>query len=175
MLTRLTLLLTLTLACSVFTAQPTPMDTRPADFSVRYNWYEGSLPPPYYYEYALELAPDGSGTMTLIPDYPSEDVPVWTETFTVEPGGLDALFAQLVEHGAFTVQWREEDEPPVGGSHASTTLTANGETIEIPSFVIPAQSAAQSEISDAINALVPQAVWDRLNAQREAYVEENGG
>jgi hypothetical protein len=175
MFIRLTLLLTLTLACSVFTPEPTPMDTRPADFSVRYDWYEGSLPPPYHYEYSISVDSSGAGVVEMVPDYPSEDVPVFTETFTVEPAALEALFDQLVEHGAFTVQWREEDDPPVGGSYASTTLTANGETIEIPGFVVPDQAAAQSDIADAVTALVPQAIWDELEAQRQQYVEANGG
>ena len=50
----------------------------------------------------------------MAPDYPGEGVPVWTETFTVEPAALDAFYSQLVAAGAFSVPWREEDQPPVG-------------------------------------------------------------
>jgi hypothetical protein len=102
-------------------------------------------------------------------------VPVWTETFTLEPAALDALYQQLAAQGAFTTQWREEDDPPVGGSHFSTGLTANGETVEIPSFVVANQAAAQGQISEALVGVVPQEIWDRLEAQRQQYVEENGG
>jgi hypothetical protein len=63
----------------------------------------------------------------------------------------------------------------VGGSYAATSLTANGASVTIPSFVVPAQSAAQGEIAAAINAQVPQEIWDRLQAQRDAYVAEHGG
>jgi hypothetical protein len=161
------------LACSVFSPQATPMNTRPDDFSARYDWYEGSLPPPYHYEYSIEIGADGAGTVEMVPNYPSEDVPVWTETFTVGPEALDAVYRQLAEHGAFTTRWREEEDPPVGGSHFATTLTANGETVTIPSFVVADQTAAQGEISAAIVGLVPQDIWDKLEGQREQYVEEH--
>ena len=47
------------LACSLFRSEPplrpataTPVipADRPADFTVTYDWREGSLPPPYHYE-----------------------------------------------------------------------------------------------------------------------------
>ncbi len=174
---RLSLLLPLfaLLACSLFSPEAPAVDTRPDDFSARYDWYEGSLPPPYHYEYSIVIEANGAGTVEMAPDYPSEGVPVWTETFTLEPAALDALYQQLAAQGAFTTQWREEDDPPVGGSHFSTGLTANGETVEIPSFVVANQAAAQGQISEALVGVVPQDIWDRLEAQRQQYVEENGG
>ena len=170
---RLLLLALLPLACALFTPETPAMDTRPSDFSVRYDWYEGSLPPPYHYEYTLTIASDGSGTVTLVPDYPGEGVPEWTETFTLTPEALDALFAQVVEHGAFSTRWREVDDPPVGGSFYTVALTANGETVTIPSFVPENQAGAQDAISAAIRAAVPAEVWQTLDSQREQYVEEN--
>lgn len=177
MSTRLALLFALLplLACSLFTPETPPVDTHPADFSVLYEWYEGSMPPPYHYEYTLQVAADGAGTLTMIPDYPGEGVPVWTETFTVEPAALDALYRQLVEAGAFTTNWREEDDPPVGGSYATATLTADGETVAIPSFVIPNQGEAQDEIFAALEAVVPADIRADLEARRQQYMEEHGG
>jgi hypothetical protein len=173
---RILLLLTLPMiACSVFSpALPTP-GTRPGDFSVRYDWFEGSLPPPYHYEYTITLAPEGAGTLTMVPDYPGDAVPVWTETFTVDAAVLDGLYRQLIDSGAFTIRWRKEDDPPVGGSSFSMTLTASGDTVTIPSFVVPSQAAAQSDIAAAIVSVVPAEVWSRLEAQHELYVGENGG
>jgi hypothetical protein len=163
------------IACSVFSpALPTP-GARPGDFSVRYDWFEGSLPPPYHYEYTVAIAADGTGTVTMVPDYPGDAVPVWTESFTLDQAALDDLYRQLAASGAFTTRWAEEDDPPVGGSYATTSLTANGASVSIPSSVVPAQSAAQGEIAAAINAQVPQEIWDRLQAQRDAYVAEHGG
>ena len=151
------------------------MPTRPPDFGLRYDWYEGSLPPPYHYEDSIAVTPDGTGTVTMTPDYPGPDVPVWTENFALDTTALDALYDQLLAQGAFTTQWREEDDPPVGGSHFTMDITANGQTVTIPHFVVASQAAAQGDISDTIVAVVPQAVWDTLEAQRQQYVEENGG
>lgn len=177
MSTRLALLCALLplLACSLFSPGVTPVTTRPADFSVLYEWYEGSMPPPYHYEYTLRVAADGAGTLTMIPDYPGEGVPVWTETFTVEPAALDALYRQLAEAGAFTTNWREEDDPPVGGSYATATLTGSGETVVIPSFVVPNQGEAQDDIFAVLEALAPAALREKLETQRQQYMEEHGG
>lgn len=162
------------IACALFSPE-VPVDARPDDFSLRYYWSEGSLPPPYHYAFTIALAADGAGTVTMTPDYPGPEVPVWTETFVLDAAALDAFYSQLVAAGAFSTDWREEDEPPVGGSHYTIELTANGEVVTIPHFVVAGQAAAQGDISDAIVAAVPQTVWDTLEAQRQAYVEENGG
>jgi hypothetical protein len=175
MRTRLILLSLTLFACSLLNPGTPTVDTRPNDFSVVYNWYEGSLPPPYHYEYTIFIAADGAGTVTMIPDYPGDDVPIWTETFALDAAALDALYAKVAAQGAFTTRWREEDDPPVGGSHFATSLTAHGETLVIPSFVPSGQAAAQGEISDAIVAAVPPEIWAALEAQREQYVEEHGG
>ncbi len=108
----------------------------------------------------------------MAPDYPGEGVPVWTETFTVEPAALDAFYSQLVAAGAFSVPWREEDQPPVGGSSSSAGITAHAQNVAIPSFVVASQAAAQAEISAAFVALVPQPIWDKLESQRQTYVKE---
>ena len=161
------------LACSLFSPEAPVDPTRPDDFSARYDWSEGSLPPPYYYEYIIHLDPTGAGLVEMVPDYPGGDVPIWTETFTVEPDALDAFYSQLVAAGAFGTAWREVDDAPVGGSHFTVTLTANSETTEIPRFVVADQAAAQSTISEAFVALVPQEVWDKLESQREAYIRDH--
>ena len=56
---RLTLLPLALLACSLFGPKGPDMTTRPADFSALYHWSEGSLPPPYHYEYSIYV--DSSG------------------------------------------------------------------------------------------------------------------
>jgi hypothetical protein len=163
------------LACSLFTPGSPALDERPADFSLVYEWREGSLPPPYHYEYTISVTADGAGTLTLVPDYPGPAVPIWTETFGLDAAALDALYAQLAAEGAFTTGWRAEDDPPVGGSYSWLTLTAGGREIEIPPFPIESQTAAASRIEAAVNALVPADLWDSINARREQYVAEHGG
>lgn len=149
-------------------------DTRPGDFTVLYEWQEGSLPPPYHYEYTIDIQPDGQGEVTMIPDYPSDTVPTWTEAFTVEQAKLDELYQLMVDKGMFSTKWQAQDMPPVGGGSDSLTVTAQGSDFHIPYFVIVRQATAASEIVSAVAALVPREVWDKLDAQREQYVQEHG-
>lgn len=155
------------------TATPMSASTAPNDFRILYEWQEGSLPPPYHYEYTITIEPDGRGQIVMVPDYPSDDVPTWTETFDLSRAELDTLYRFLMGQGLFTHSWRAQDDPPVGGSSQSLIVTAHEQEIVIPSYVIPAQDAAAREISAAIVAMVPKPIWEKLNAQREQYVQAN--
>jgi hypothetical protein len=163
------------LACSLFNRGIPTVDERPADFSLVYEWREGSLPPPYHYETTISVAPDGAGTITLVPDYPGPDVPVWTEAFSLDTAALDSLYVRLAAEGAFSTRWRAQDDPPVGGSYHWLTLTTGGQQIEIPPFPIDSQADAADRIEAAVTSLVPADVWDSLHARREQYVAEHGG
>lgn len=146
--------------------------SRPNDFSVTYNWYEGSLPPPYHYEYMVTIEPDGSGLVAYTPDYPGADVPTWTEPFTLDSSQLDALYTQLRDLDVFATAWTETDDVPVGGSHSTLTILADGRTIHIPAF--PASAVDQADgAKSAVIAFIPSDIWDRLNAQRDQYVQEH--
>jgi endonuclease V-like protein UPF0215 family len=61
----------------------------------------------------------------------------------------------------------------VGGSFDSLLVTAHDRTIGIPAFVVAAQAPSAEAIHAAVRALVPQDIWDKLNAQREQYVREH--
>lgn len=152
-------------ACAPDGAAGTP----PADLRVRYDWREGSLPPPYHYEYTITLAADGAGAMTMIPDYPGPGVPVWEEPFTLPPEDLAALYGLMLDQGLLSEAWRELDMPPVGGSSASIEVTAGGRTVRIPSFPVAEQQERAAAIFAAIEAAVPRAIRDDLEARRAAY------
>ena len=161
------------LACSVFQRGAQPPSDRPADFGIEYQWREGTLPPPYHYEYSIQIAPDGTGQIVMVPDYPSPGVPIWTEPFTVGAGALDDLYALMLEKGVFSRAWPEEDDPPVGGSYDWADVRAGGQSVRLPAFVAAGQARDVNEIFAAIRALVPAEVWDGLNARRQQYIEEN--
>lgn len=148
---------------------------RPADFSLRYEWNEGSLPPPYHYEYIIRVGPDGVGAVVMIPDYPTEGVPEWREAFAVDASTLDALYALMVAQGVFTTEWREAGDIPVGGPVEWVEVTANGRTVEVPGYPIEAQAEAMAPVYAAVNALVPPDLMAGLMEKRQEYVEESGG
>jgi hypothetical protein len=169
------LLAVLALSCAtVARIIPTPMpDQRPDDFSVLYEWSEGSLPPPYHYEYSIAVGPGRMGEVIMIPDYPSDTTPRWTEPFPVSAADLDGLYTTLRDGGMWSTAWEAMQDPPVGGSSDSLTATAFGNTTEIPSFVVSEQSDAAGAAAAAVRALVPQEVWDRLEAQLKEYQAEH--
>lgn len=167
------LLLILISGCTPVNPTPNPLDTRPADFNLVYEWQEGSLPPPYHYEYTITIDPTGQGQIVMAPDYSFSNPPTWTETFTVTPATLDQIYRLLIDKGLFTQHWQAQDQPPVGGSYDSLHITAHGRQIAIPSFVIQTQANAVEEIATAIHALVPQTLWNKLNTQREQYMAEH--
>jgi hypothetical protein len=169
------LLAILALSCAgVARITPTPMpDQRPGDFSVRYEWSEGSLPPPYHYEYSITVGPGPQGQVVMLPDYPSDTTPKWMEPFPVSAAELDRLYTTLRDGGLWSTPWDATDDPPVGGSSDSLSAEAAGVTVDIPSFVLPEQQDRAAALTAAVRALVPQEVWDRLDAQREQYQQEH--
>lgn len=150
------------------------MDSMPNDFTVRYKWREGSVPPPYYYEYTISVSRGSAGKIDFLPDYPIHDPPVWTETFDVAGEALNRLYTLMVEKGVFTKSWTEIDDGRIGGSLQWMELTVGGEEFLVPSVI--EEAGIIKEVYDAIKALVPQGIWDALMAQREqfqrSYLEE---
>jgi hypothetical protein len=162
-------------ACSALDRNPAPAETRPDDFHAEYEWTEGSLPPPYHYEYTIRIGPAGEGAVEMIPDYPSDQAPVWVEEFIIQHADMDWLYLQMLEKEVFTTNWRTTDEPPVGGSSESLSVAAGGRVSEIPAYVVSGQEQAAAEIYAAIRSLVPQSIWEKLTAQRKKYMEEHPG
>ncbi len=145
----------------------------PNDFLATYEWYEGSLPPPYHYEYRITLQADGAGEVTMIPDYPGEGVPVWSEPFSVPRAELDRLYGAMIEEGLFRESWRAMELPPVGGSSERLTVVGEGRMVTIPAFPIPAQEERAAAIIAALRGVVPAAIVADLEARRDAYVAEH--
>lgn len=143
------------------------------EFNLRYSWSEGSIPPPYHYEYDILFDSTGNGRVDMVPDYSGPGVPRWTEPFAVAPEAARDLYARMASDGLLAQEWRRLDDPPVGGSHAWLSVTAGGRQIEIPAFPVEGQRERAARIYTAIRALVPQAVWDKLEAQREEYVRQH--
>jgi len=171
-----TLSVILLAACSAVASVPTPMPAeRPDDFHVRYNWSVGSLPPVYHYRYTITVDSGMQGKIDFKAGY-SPDETVWTEQFSITPSDLDALYANMLNGGVFRTVFAEDDDPPVGGSLYSMNITAYDTSYDIPSFVAGEEQARTARaLKEEIEALVPQEIWNKLNAQHDQYVAENEG
>ncbi len=146
------------------------MELTPKDFSVQYNWCAGSVPPPYHHEYTIRIGPGLEGEIVFYPDYPGQDTPVWKEPFEVGKEALEGLYA-LVAERVLGREWVEVRDGTVGGSLEWLKGTANGESFRVPGRI--AEPEAVAPVYAVIKALVPDAIWARLMAQREQYERDH--
>lgn len=136
------------------------------DFFLQYDWCAGSMPPPYHHEYTIRIGPGLEGEIVFCPDYLGQNVPVWTESFDVAEGSLDALYA-LIEERVLSREWVKVEDGAVGGSLEWMSGTADGQSFKVPSRV--EEPEALEPVYDAVKALVPDAIWTKLRAQCEQY------
>ncbi|HUT36405.1 MAG TPA: hypothetical protein VNE39_23160 [Planctomycetota bacterium] len=144
------------------------VERRPADFGLRYDWREGSLPPPYHYEYTICVSPAGEGTIVFRPDYPEEGAPAWEERFRVSGQALDELHKMMVERRVTAdAVWETAPESDhVGGALEWLEVVAGGERYVVPSDLLHPE--AMGPVYAFIRGLVPEAIWARLRARHEA-------
>jgi hypothetical protein len=145
----------------------------PADFALRYNWAEASVPPPYHFEYAIRIGPGHFGELAYVPDYPADGVPLWIEPLSITQVDLERLHAMLAEKGVFTTEWQSGEGGPVGDSQAWLEATASGRRVQVPAHL---RSSRQREelraVYEVIRACVPAATWEKLERQRQQYHED---
>jgi len=161
------------IGCATFHPSTNERNVRPDDFSVEYEWREGSLPPPHHYEYNVVIKHSGESQIVLTPDYPSTTVPKWAERFKVEEQGLNDLYRVIIENGLFTRKWRHLHEAPVGGSNQTLVVTARGKRIKVEDYLVSEQQASAKAMYAAVQALVPKEIWERLQARRQQYMQEH--
>ena len=142
-----------------------PRSGRPNDFSVRYEWVAGSMPPPYHYEYMITIGPGTGGEVVLRPDYSGMDAPEWSESFSVSEEALDGLWDLLGEHDVFGREWTKINDGVVGGSLQWMRGAAGGKEFSIPSRVAESVVAMYA----AVKSIVPEAVMSDLLSRREEY------
>ncbi|HOG46932.1 MAG TPA: hypothetical protein PLJ35_05690 [Anaerolineae bacterium] len=143
----------------------------PPDLALRYEWRAASMPPPSHYEYAISIGPGAQGEIAFLPDYAQHDPPVWREHVAVTGEALAGLYAVLRRVAVFSRPWRRAARPPIGDSHDWLDVTAGGTTVRVPSHLDAKCEAAIEPVYEAVRALVPQEVWARLMAQREAFIQ----
>jgi len=139
----------------------------PPDFELIYEWHAGTVPPPHHYEYTIRVVADGRGAVNYFLNY--DDITVWTESLAVSKSALEEVYRLMAKNGVTTKAWPEAKRHPVGGETQWLNVVANRKTIMIPAF--PKDAGGLPEVYDAIRALVPQPVWDKLSGLREEYIK----
>ncbi len=145
-------------------SSPLADDVPPEDFAVSYGWSTGSIPPPHNYTRCVEIAASGEGSVEVAMLFGP------TKTWAFQVGGTRSslLYEALREAGVFSRHWREDRNPPVGGSSAWLDVTADGSVTEIPRFVV----GSQTEAAEAAHAAVQRAIPGDVQAEVFAWLQQ---
>jgi hypothetical protein len=140
---------------------------RPSDFTLDYSVNSASLGPRYSVDYTITVGPGATGSVAYRHGSGAEREE-WVEPFAVSEADLDALYALAMQQGLFSRSWAE-GEALIGGSQRSLEAVAAGQQATVPSALDSADAAAMDALYSAIERLVPQSVWDTLEAKRADY------
>lgn len=140
----------------------------PQDFSFTYNWHQGSMPPPYYYQYTIEVNQNGVGKLTYIPDYPMEGQsapPSWTHEFELSLDKMNEIYRLSAGRGLHKKKWTEWNK--VGGAYSWMKIDIAGKEYEISGDANENKKA--KELFSTVYNLVDEKVWNEMRAKKKAY------
>ena len=145
----------------------------PPDLTLHYYWVAPTVRPPYHHEYTIIIGPGPQGQVSYIPDYSNHNPPRWLEPFSIPPAALEELFALLLNKQAFRPAWRQRSPRFVGGEQVWLEAAAGEQRASIPPGLAPKDAAQAQPLFDAVRALVPQPIWDKLESQRQEYISSH--
>ena len=135
--------------------------------TLRYRWAKGSLPPPGHYSLGIDL--DGSaGRAWLKAGYGR--APVFESLFVADADALGALWAALDIAGLWA-DWPRPEHRSIGGSPWRLTATDGDRRAEIHHNATGSDGRSPHPFREAVEALVPDALWTDLRARRTALLK----
>lgn len=146
-----------------------------SDFKIEYHWAEGSVPPPYHYEYSLILHGDGTGFVSYWPDYDMPGVPFWQRKNSIPPKKYEPLKTLIEQDGLISHIWRQFEVVPVGGSQEWCKGIVSGRILLIPTELIQEDADKARVFYSEIKQIVPQKLWDEFSRLRNDYMNRFAG
>jgi hypothetical protein len=138
------------------------MNAYPEDFSFEYRWQLGSVPPPYYYEYTIQVNADGSGGIELLPDYPMHHPVMRTASLSLNRDTLEYLFDEMQKAGLFENTCQLVDNNWIGGSKSTLVVHALGKDYRVPYSISSADMRRLESVFLAIQELIPSQLLNGL-------------
>jgi hypothetical protein len=138
------------------------LNSYPEDFSFRFRWQMGSVPPPYYYEYTITIEADGSGNIELLPDYPQNRPQKRTAPLRLNKTIISSLFEEMQTAGLFEKVCAEVESNWTGGSQASLDVHAWGKDFHVPYSISSSDMQRLEPVFLSIQEFVPTQLLNGL-------------
>lgn len=168
----LTALLFLVSACaSTDPGTPTADEqVMPADFAGTVNYANGTVAPPYHYEWSVRFD-ESSAVVEWRPGY-SESIQPWRETVDITDDQRSKLYGRLREIGVFDLG-QAKDDGLVGGPGGSVEVTAGGRAYD-PGTLGSSEDSVRvlRDAADAVKELVPADVWSAMRTKQDEWSEQ---
>jgi len=142
----------------------------PDKFYLQYEWREGSMPPPHYYEFTIRINSNLNCEIVFLPDYPSHNPPVWKEPFKLVQADIDQLHRLMLEKDIFRESWAVEEKIAEGGSYDWMDVKTKDRQFRIHSAIRDREKI--EAVYQYIKSLVPQKIWSDLHARRDKFEQE---
>jgi hypothetical protein len=148
----------------------------PPDFQVDYYWDSGvsNIGPDYLSCHVLLLATD-AGTINCTMGHPSSSQQQdWVETFDVTADDLQVLYTRMHEAGLFTRTWQQADPIPGVSGGPGVRVVAGASDYRVPSALAdPRDTDSIAIVYEEIRRMVPETIWQDLEARQARYIEEH--
>jgi hypothetical protein len=139
-------------------------------FEIVYHWTEGSVPPPYHYEFSIKIQEDRTGIVSYRPDYDLKDVPVWNRYFTIPQELYSRLYDLLVSSEFSSYVWKQGLEIYVGGSQEWCDGIIENHVFHIPTGLTREDVDKARPLYLLFMQLGPEEMWDDLEQMRKEYM-----
>lgn len=145
---------------------PVAGDGTPADFTGTVEYGNGSVAPPYHYEWRVRFD-RATASVEWTPGY--EETEPWSHLLDIGVEKRERLYDMLRDAGAFTFD-DNTDEGITGGSTGSVELVADGKNYDTGS--LGDSRAGQKVLDDvvaAVEELIPADVWAQMKDKQDEW------
>lgn len=151
--------------------KPTADDqVMPADFAGTVEYGNGSVAPPYHYDWQLRFD-ESTAVVEWRPGYDSATQP-WRETADITADQRKHLYTVLRDLGVFDMG-EATDDGMVGGPTGSVEITAHGRAYDPGSLGGNDDSVRLlKDVAAAVAELFPADVWAGLKARQDDWSEQ---
>ena len=142
----------------------------PADFAGKVEYGNGSVPPPYHYEWQVRFD-ESTAVVEWRPGYDSSTQP-WRETAAITDDQREQLYQALRDLGVFDMG-EAPDDGMVGGPTGGVEVTAGGRAHDPGSLGGNDDSVRLLEdVAAAVEKLFPADVWSGLKAKQDDWSDQ---